>query len=410
MIVLLFARRNILRADLKCSTKTFLHRFSLSSPTLRNTFSAPGHGSFQAAIVCEKGGPFLLEKVVLKTMRENEVLVRVVASGMCHTDLVARDQQQPIPLPIIVGHEGSGIVEATGLMVEKVKPGDHVVLTFNTCGRCKPCEEGATFNCENFFPLNFLGSRPDHSHCVQSEHEDELHDRFFTQSSFAEYAVANERNVVKIRKDAPLELMGPLGCGIQTGAGAAINSLKVGPGNTIAIFGGGPVGLSAVLGAKVAGATTIFAVDIVDSRLELAKELGATHVINSKRQNPLEEIKKVTSKGVDFSIDTTANIKVLRCAIESLRSRGTCGSVGVPETGAIAEFDYNDLMINSKHIVGIIEGSAVTDVFIPKLVELYMNGKFPFDKLVKFYEFEDINQAAEDSVNGVTLKPILRIS
>jgi aryl-alcohol dehydrogenase len=228
-----------------------------------------------AALVREKGS-FELATAVLEAPRHDEVLVRIVATGLCHTDLVARDQLYPVPLPVVLGHEGAGVVEAVGDAVAKVAPGDHVALSFLPCGHCRPCFDGSPASCANFNDMNFSGQRPDGSHAMLLPDGDgTLHDRFFGQSSFATYAVANERNTVKVRDDVPLELVGPLGCGIQTGAGTVLRALKVGAGATFAVTGAGAVGLSAVMAAHVAGATTIIAVDVVPSRLDLARELGA---------------------------------------------------------------------------------------------------------------------------------------
>lgn len=370
-------------------------------------FAASG---FQAAVVRQKGGPFRIEPVNITPPRHNEVLVRVIATGMCHTDMVARDQIYPVPHPIVLGHEGAGIVEAVGENVTKVGKGDHVVLTFHSCGACRPCQEGHPAYCENFNDYNFAGARPDDgSHALCGHDQSQLHDRFFGQSSFGAYAIANDRNVVKVRKDAPLELLGPLGCGIQTGAGTVLNALKVGPGASFAAFGAGAVGLSAVMAAAAAGATTIFAIDVVLSRLELARQLGATHVVNSADEDPVEAIRGVAGKGVDFVMDSTGITSVIRSAVLALRPTGAAAIVGASKPGAMLDLDVNDLMQNVKSIRGVVEGDSVPDVFIPKLIDLYLAGRFPFDRLVKFYSFDQINEAAADSEKGVTLKPIIRI-
>ncbi|EAQ33808.1 aryl-alcohol dehydrogenase [Nitrobacter sp. Nb-311A] len=365
---------------------------------------------FRAAVVRQKGGPFRIESVNITQPNNNEVLVRVVATGMCHTDMVARDQIYPVPHPIVLGHEGAGIVEAVGENVTKVKKGDHVVLTFHSCGACRPCQEGHPAYCENFNNYNFAGARPDDgSHALCGHDQTLLNDRFFGQSSFGAYAIANDRNVVKVRKDAPLELLGPLGCGIQTGAGTALNALNVGPGASFAAFGAGAVGLSAVMAAAAVGATTIFAIDVVSSRLELAKQLGATHVVNSADDDPVEAIRAITGKGVDFAMDSTGITSVIRNAALALRPTGAAAIVGASKPGAVLDLDVNDLMQNVKSIRGVVEGDSVPDVFIPKLIDLYLAGRFPFDKLVKFYSFDQINEAAADSEKGITLKPIIRI-
>ncbi|MGQ9425564.1 NAD(P)-dependent alcohol dehydrogenase [Gilvimarinus sp. F26214L] len=364
---------------------------------------------FQAAVVRQKGGPMELEQITHKELRPGEVLVRVVATGMCHTDMVARDQVFPVPHPIVLGHEGAGVVEAVGDQVRKVKVGDHVVLSFLPCGHCRSCLEGAPASCENFNDCNFSGAREDGSHALCDASGADLNDRFFGQSSFARYAVADARNTVPVRADAPLELLGPLGCGIQTGAGAVLNALGVQAGTSFGAFGAGAVGLSAVMAAKVAGATTIIAVDVVPSRLEMAEELGATHVINSRDEDPVAAIRKITGKGLDYALDATGIVQVIRGAVDALRPRGLCGIVGASAPGTLLELDVTDFMQKCKRLRGIVEGDSVADVFIPRLIDLYMQGRFPFDKLIRIYPFDQINQAAEDSARGETIKPVIRI-
>ena len=363
----------------------------------------------KAAVVREKGGPFKLETLTLEEPRRDEVLVKIVAAGMCHTDMVARDKVYDVPHPIVLGHEGAGVVESVGADVRKVAPGDPVVLTYMSCGHCKPCYLGEPVYCVNAYPLCFGGAREDGSTATRDAQGSPIHDHFFGQSSFGTFALGNERNVVKVSKDVPLELLGPLGCGIQTGAGAVMNALKVRSGASFVAFGAGAVGLSAVMAARIVGATTIIAADVVPSRLETAKELGATHVVNSREQDPVAAIKEITGGGADFSLEATGRPEVLRQAIEALASRGECGIVGAAPLGAEACFDINDVMIPGKTIRGIIEGESVPEIFIPQLVELHAQGRFPFDKLVKFYSFDQINQAAEDSEKGGTIKPVIRM-
>ena len=363
----------------------------------------------KAAVVREKGGPFKLETLTLEEPRRDEVLVKIVAAGMCHTDMVARDKVYDVPHPIVLGHEGAGVVESVGADVRKVAPGDPVVLTYMSCGHCKPCYLGEPVYCVNAYPLCFGGAREDGSTATRDAEGSPVHDHFFGQSSFGTFALGNERNVVKVSKDVPLELLGPLGCGIQTGAGAVMNALKIRSGASFVAFGAGAVGLSAVMAARIVGATTIIAADVVPSRLETAKELGATHVVNSREQDPVAAIKEITGGGADFSLEATGRPEVLRQAIEALASRGECGIVGAAPLGAEACFDINDVMIPGKTIRGIIEGESVPEIFIPQLVELHAQGRFPFDKLVKFYSFDQINQAAEDSEKGGTIKPVIRM-
>lgn len=362
-----------------------------------------------AAVTRAKGAPFALEPARIRAPKGDEVLVRIVATGMCHTDMIVRDQYYPVPLPAVLGHEGSGVVEAVGPLVQGLAVGDHVVLTYGYCGHCLSCGSGQAAYCQEFFGRNFSGADPHGQSAIQDEKGETLHDHFFAQSSFATYALSRENNTVKVSTEAPLELLGPLGCGIQTGAGAVINSLKVTPGSSFAAFGAGAVGLSAVLAAQVAGATTIIAVDVVASRLELALELGATHVVNSKETDPVAAIREITGSGVKFALESTGRPTVLRQAVDALGLRGSVGVVGAPALGTTAEFDVNDLLLGGKTIRGIVEGDSVPQKFIPELVNLYLQGRFPFDRLVKYYDFAQINQAAEDSEKGITLKPIIRI-
>ena len=321
-----------------------------------------------------------------------------------------RDQVYPVPLPIVLGHEGAGIVEAVGTAVTKVAVGDHVAVSFLNCAACRPCFDGSPASCANFNDMNFSGQRPDGSHAITDESGSPVNDRFFAQSSFATYAVAHERNTVKVRDDAPLELLGPLGCGIQTGAGTVLRALHVQAGSTFAVTGAGAVGLSAVMAAHVAGATTIIAVDVVPARLELARELGATHVINGADVDAVEAIRKITGLGVDYALDTTGLPALIRQAVDALRQRGTAAILGASKPDATLDIGANTFMQSCKTIMGVVEGNSVPDVFVPQLLDLYMQGRFPFDRLVTFYDFDQINQAAADAESGTTVKPILRIS
>jgi aryl-alcohol dehydrogenase len=362
------------------------------------------------AVLRESGQPLKIEDAWLQPPRPNEVRVRVVASGVCHTDMVIRDQLFPTPMPMVLGHEGAGVIDAVGSDVTTVLPGDHVVMTYMSCGLCLQCEIGHPAHCAKMHPLNFGGSRLDGttSTCSCSS-EEPIHDHFFGQSSFSTYAIASERNVVKVPKEAPLELLGPLGCGIQTGAGSVLNVLNVGAGSSFAAFGAGAVGLAAVMAAKVAGATTIIAVDVTPSRLALALELGATHVINSREEDPVLRIREITGGGVNTSLECSGRAEVLRQAIDAVTILGTCGIVGATKIGTEVAFNINDVMIPGKRIVGIVQGDVVANAFIPTLVNLYLQGRFPFDKLCRFYSFEQINEAMADSESGVTIKPILRM-
>ncbi|MRX71259.1 zinc-binding dehydrogenase [Bacillus lacus] len=357
-----------------------------------------------AAVTNGQGQDFVLEEVELEAPKANEVLVKIVATGVCHTDAVARDAAIA-PLPAVLGHEGAGIVEEVGTGVTRLEKGDHVVLSFAHCGYCDNCLTGHPTVCETFNDLNFGGLNDDETHRLSKDGQPLS--TFFGQSSFGTYAVAHERNVVKVDKDVDLALLGPLGCGVQTGAGTVLNRLQPQFGSTIAIYGAGAVGLSAIMASKIAGCKTIIAVDVHDSRLEFAKELGATHTFNGAKSDVVKEIKEVTNGGTTYAVDTTGVPPVVRQCLQALRPLGVAAIVGVtPEMNIDV---HNDLMAEGKTMMGVIEGDAVPNVFIPQLIEYYKAGQFPFDKLVKFYEFDQINEAFEESKAGKAIKPILRI-
>jgi aryl-alcohol dehydrogenase len=362
----------------------------------------------KAAVVYETGGDFRIEQLELSDPRDDEVLVRVVGAGICHTDLGARDGHLPIPSPpSVFGHEGAGVVEKVGARVTKVQPGDHVLLAWDYCGTCSACKAGKVLYCLNFFLHNFHGARPDGSITLRKG-DQLIHGSFFNQSSFADFALASERNVIKVREDIPLEVLAPLGCGVMTGAGAVMNSLQARPGSSIAVFGVGPVGMSAVLAAVVCGCTTIIAVDINPDRLKMAKELGATHTVNAGEVNPVEAIRDITGGGAEFSLECVGNPKVLRQAVDVLPRLGVCGLIGVVPPGTEVALDM-DLLMNGRTVKGILGGDAIPELFIPKLIELYSQGRFPFDRLITYYPFEDINQAVEDMEKGRVIKPVLRL-
>lgn len=363
-----------------------------------------------AAVTRARAAPMLLETLDLDAPRADEILVRLAATGICHTDIAMRDQAYPVPQPIVLGHEGAGVVAAVGAAVTKVRPGDPVVMTFNSCGRCPSCSDHAPNYCYDFFGHNFSGNRPDGTSALSRDGE-AIHGNFFGQSSFASHALCHQRNVVKVPGDVALELLGPLACGVQTGAGAIINSLRMTMGQSLAVFGVGSVGLSAVMAARIAGAATIIAVDLIAERLQLATELGATHVIDARRADVVDEIRSLTGgAGTDFTFETTGVIAVLRQAIDALAPRGTCGFVGASPAGSEVAVNVTDIMTAGRRIQGIVEGDSNPDVFIPRLIEFYRQGRFPFDRLIRFYPFDNINAAVDDSEHGRTVKAVVRFA
>lgn len=359
-----------------------------------------------AAIVRSAHQPFEVTTVELSAPELNEVQVRILAAGVCHTDAIVRDQIYPTFLPAVFGHEGAGVVEAVGPGVTSVQPGDKVVLGFNSCGQCNKCLSGAPAYCERFYDKNFACTRDDGSTAF-SDNGEKVGSTFFGQSSFANHTNVSVRSVVKVDDDVPLELLGPLGCGLSTGAGAILNSLGVKAGDTVAVFGTGAVGSAAIMAAAATGATTIVAVDIHDSRLELARELGATHTINSRDEDPVATIKELTGDGVDYALDTTGVAAVTRQAVDSLAINGTAGLVGAPAPGTEATFEVGGSLVRGWKFRTIIEGDAIPQDFIPRLVHLWRQGKFPIEKLVRYYPLEQINDAFADSASGEVIKPII---
>ncbi len=359
-----------------------------------------------AAILREIDAPLTLEEVQVSDPAEGEVLVRMVGAGICHTDATGIDGTIPLPLPTVLGHEGSGIVEAVGEGVTDLAPGDHVVLTFGHCGDCKYCDRDRPAYCEMFAPLNYFGTRMDGTVTMHQGDED-VHGCFFSQSSFATYAIALATNAIKVDKDLPLELLGPLGCGIQTGSGTVLNALRPSPGDSIAIFGMGGVGLSGVMAAKIAGCETIIAVDINDERLALARSLGATHTFNAKEHKDLVwDIMGVSAPGVDFALDAVGTNEVIRQALEVTRSPARIATVGFQGLAHDITIDQGHLLLG-RELCGVIEGDSNPKDFIPALTRHYQAGEFPFDKLIKTYKFSEINEAFEAAHNGSVVKPVV---
>src|SRR3989454_9590365 len=277
-----------------------------------------------AAVVSASDQPFTLEELELDEPHDDEVLVRIIATGLCHTDLAMR--AVPImPFPLVLGHEGAGIVERVGSQVTRVQPGDHVVLSFFTCAVCENCRKGNAAYCDRFldqfFPGVYTGTRPDGSHFLHRGDEP-VSGGFFSQSSFGTYALARERNPIKVPRDLPIELLGPLGCGIQTGAGGVMNSLRATLGSSMVIFGVGSVGLSAVMAARAVGCTTIIGVDLKSQRLGLARPLGATHTINPAETDTGEEIRRITGGGGHHSLREARGPRGLRPGGDWLRVTG----------------------------------------------------------------------------------------
>jgi aryl-alcohol dehydrogenase len=354
--------------------------------------------AIRAAVLRRLGGPLTIERLELEPPRPDEVLVRVVASGVCHTDIAFVDEWFDGDAPLVLGHEGAGVVERIGEGVTEVRPGDHVVLSFASCGRCPACDSGHPTHCRRFYEANFGFGRLDGSNALEASG---VRGHFFGQSSFATHLLTTVRNLVPVANDLPLELLAPLGCGLQTGAGTVLNSLAVPRGSSLAVFGSGAVGLAAIMAARICGAHPLIAVDIVPHRLQLALELGASHAIDGRDGDLLARLAKITGSGVDFVVETSGAAGMEELAVAALNRQGTAAFV--------ASATGRGGLPGGRKAIGIIQGDAVPQRFIPRLIELYRAGQFPFDRLVRFYEFADINQAMDDARNGKTFKPVLRI-
>jgi aryl-alcohol dehydrogenase len=361
-----------------------------------------------AAVAEGADKPFRLTTLDLDEPAAGEILVRLVAVGLCHTDLAARDGDMPIEAPVVLGHEGAGVVEAVGSNVTKVRVGDHVVMTFDSCGVCPTCEKGFPAYCHQFAPMNFACRRADGTTGLRDDSKP-IFRGFFGQSSFASFAISHERNTVTVPSHLPLAKLAPLACGVQTGAGAVINSLSVSRGSSIAVLGTGTVGLSALLAAVAVGCEGIVAVDVLESRLAMATSLGATGTVLAKSgRNLTEALRALRPAGFDFIIDTTARPDTISQAILSLAPHGSLALIGVPRPGH-DELHASMLAVMAQGLTirGVVEGDSVPDTFIPYLAGLYADGRFPFDRLISEYDFSDINQAVADQAAGLVVKPVL---
>lgn len=362
----------------------------------------------QAAVTNAKGAPFEIETLTLGGLADDEVLVEVRAAGICHTDLIVRDQWYPVPLPAVLGHEGAGIVAEVGRAVTTVTPGDQVAMSFGSCGHCPTCLTGRPSYCHRFFEHNFAASRPDGSTALTRDGEP-VHSHFFAQSSFATRAVATERNVVPIAGDVPLSVVAPFGCGVQTGAGAVLNSLAAPAGSSIVVFGTGTVGLAAIMAAQLAGLTKIIGVDVRPQRLQLARELGATDVVRPDAEDVIEAVRAITGAGADYALETTGIPAVLRAAVDCTAPTGQTGVIGAPAFGTEVTLDVNTILTAGRCVRGIVEGDSVPATFIPRLLELWRNGRFPVERLISTYDFDQIDEAAHRAETGAVVKAVLQM-
>lgn len=361
-----------------------------------------------AAVLRAGNGPFTVEDLTVADPGDREVLVRIVAAGMCHTDLLARElPPEFFAGPQVYGHEGAGIIEAVGPGITEVAPGDHVVLSFSSCHHCPACDAGRRPYCFDFALHNMSGGRPDGTSAFTAADGSRVGSHYFGQSSFAGLTVVAADSVVKVGADLGLRRLGPLGCGVQTGAGTILNTLAVEPGASVVIAGAGALGLSAVMAAKVAGAGAIVAVDRHANRLDLAAQYGATATLTGSPAELAGAIREATGGGTRYAFDTTGNAAVVRALHDSLDPIGTLAMAGVG-FGDVS-FDFLS-MISGRRITGVMEGDAVPTEFIPRLAALNAAGEFPFHELITEFPLDEINDAEAASASGAVIKPVLTFS
>jgi aryl-alcohol dehydrogenase len=360
----------------------------------------------KAAVTREKG-KLAIETVELAEPKAGEVLVKLVASGICHTDTAVIEQYLPVTFPMVAGHEGVGVVEKVGPGVINLAPGDRVVLTFPSCGTCEHCEDAHPYSCDDNFTMLFGGKYRDGTKRMTTDDGKEV-GTMFMQSSFATYAIANQDNAIKVDvATEDLKKLCSLGCGVQTGAGAVLNRMKPRPGSSIAIFGCGAVGLAAIMAAKIAGCSTIIAIHGSKGREE-ALDFGATHTINGRKEDTVARVKEITGgKGVNYALESSGQPPLAVTMLQCMAKEGLAVTVSVT-AGAEVPIMLEPLIMNpSVSFAGCVEGHSNPKVFIPEMVKLWKEGKLPVDKMNKYYTFEEIGKAIEESHTGGVLKPII---
>jgi aryl-alcohol dehydrogenase len=359
-----------------------------------------------AAVVRGSGGPFMLEDLTMAEPRPDEMRVRIAASGICHADLIARDQLYPVPLPVVLGHEGAGVVEAVGDAVTRFAPEDRVILGYAACRGCRMCAIGRPAYCVDGFRLKFGARRPDGT-TAYSHNGEPINGHFFGQSSFASHTIVHETCAVRVPAEAPLQVLAPFACGVLTGVGAVLNSLQIPTGAHVAIFGAGSVGLSAVMGAQLVGARRIVAVDVNPARLELARELGATDVIDATSEPDIPaSVREALEGQVEFALETSGNVGAARQAVDSLTIGGIAGMIGVTSDSAEVTFNQASI-VHGLTVRGIILGDAAPDEFLPRLVDFHARGLLPIEKIVSMLPFAEINRAADAAEQGEIVKAVV---
>jgi S-(hydroxymethyl)glutathione dehydrogenase/alcohol dehydrogenase len=362
----------------------------------------------KAAVFHEHNAPLKVEDIDIDKPKGGEVLVKLAASGVCHSDLSVINGTIPFPSPpAVLGHEGAGVVEEIGRDVTAVKPGDHVILSWRpSCGKCGYCVSGRPQLCQTIALPILQGYLPDGTSRLHKGGTEIKH--FTGVSSFAEYAVVPETGIVKIRTDVPLEGAALVGCGVMTGVGAAINTARVAPGSSVAVIGCGGVGLNVVQGAALAGAEKIIAIDLNPKKLELAKQFGATHFVNPKDGDPVSQVMALTDGlGTDYAFEVIGRADTAVQAYNSIRPGGTAVVVGVAKPDDMITIPAVSLL-QEKTLKGSIYGSARPSIDMPKILDLYMNKKLKLDELVsRRIKLEEINLAFEWMEKGEVARSVI---
>src|SRR3990172_8130081 len=367
--------------------------------------------AMKASILPDRNEPLVVEEVTLDAPKTGEVLVRIAAGGVCHSDLSVIDGTLPLPTPIVLGHEGAGVVETVGPGVTSLKAGDHVVLSWRPGRiRCPFCPRGHPYLCALASRMSLSGAMLDGTRRLRRGADEIFH---MTQtSSMAEYAVVPETGAIVIDPDIPLDKAALVGCAVTTGVGAVFNTARVEAGASVAVFGCGGVGLSVVQGARIAGADPIIAVDLLDSKLEAAKRLGATHAVNAKSGDAAARIRDLTGgQGADYAFEATGNPDVVGQAYDSVRRGGKVVVIGVANMMAQISVPHLTLVLQEKAVLGSCYGSARPQLDMPRLLKLYKAGRLKLDEMVtRTYKLSEVNRAFDDLRNGVNLRGVLVFS
>ncbi len=356
----------------------------------------------KAALFREIGQPLSIEEVQIDNPKGHEVLIRTAACGVCRTDLHFIEGHYAHPKPTILGHEAAGIVEKVGEQVRYVRPGDHVITCLSVfCGHCDYCITGRPYICRK---SETAREEKEPSRITQSGKDI---NQYYHLSSFAEQMLIHEHALVKVREDMPLDRAAIIGCAVVTGFGAVIHTAKIEVGSTVAIIGCGGVGLSAINGAAIAGAGRIIAVDIKESKLDLAKQLGATDVVNATECDPVEQIKELTGGGVEYSFEALGLTETAEQAFRMLRRSGVATIIGMVPAGQMIEIHAIDLL-DDKKLQGSNMGSNAFRVDMPRFVEFYLNGKLHLDQMIsKRIQIEQINEAFEEMKRGEFARSVI---